>query len=49
MMPNVKVSQRDGLPSQNNITHDDKLRVITESGWGEMRNESRMQEREDER
>lgn len=48
MIPNVRVLQRDGLPSQNNVTDDDKLRVITTSG-GKMRNESRKQEREDER
>lgn len=39
----------DRLPSENNIADDDKLRVITRSGWGKMRNESRKRERDDER
>lgn len=49
MIANLRVPQKSRLPSQNNTVDDDKLRVITERGCGKMRNESRKQEREDER
>lgn len=49
MIANLRVPQKNRLPSQNNTVDDDKLRVITESGWGKMRNESRKRAREDER
>lgn len=45
----IKCSNWDILPSQSSITNDDKLRVITKSGWWKMRNESRKQERDNER
>lgn len=48
-MANLRVLQMDRLPSENNTADDDKLRVITRSGWGKMRNESRKWERDDER
>lgn len=49
MIANLRVPQKDISPSQNNTADDDKLRVITESGWGKMRNESRKQVGENER